>query len=94
MDSLLTRNKSFRLSNADREITVFVICLICMFLFLFSAYEKIVDHQRFYNGLSKVSIIGPNAGVISYLVPILEALISILLIILKRKQRDYMDLLF
>ncbi|WP_394365959.1 MauE/DoxX family redox-associated membrane protein [Pedobacter hiemivivus] len=83
MDSSLTKYKSFRLSNSAREITVFVICCTCMFLFLFSAFEKIVEHQRFYNGLSNVSIIGSKAEVISYFVPMSEVLISILLIIPK-----------
>lgn len=87
MDSSLNANKSYRLSDSTREVTVFVICLICTFLFLFSAYEKFADHQRFYNGLSKVSIIGSKAKVISYVVPIFEALISILLIIPKTHKK-------
>lgn len=81
MDSAISGIKSIRLSNSAKEIAVFVICLICMFLFLFSAYEKLVEHQRFYKGLSSVTIIGSRAGIISYAVPIFEIITSMLLII-------------
>lgn len=87
MDSSLSANKLFKLSDSTREIVVFIICLICTFLFLFSAYEKLADHQRFYNGLSKVSIIGSKAKVISYVVPIFEVVVSILLIIPKTHKK-------
>lgn len=87
MESSLTRIKSFRLSNSAREQAVLGICLISIFLFLFSAYEKLVDHQRFYQGLSRVSIIGSKAEIISYAVPLLEVSISILLIIPKTQRK-------
>lgn len=52
-----------------------------MFLFLYTAYSKWTDHARFLKGLTKVKWIGSNAGYISWLVPLAEVLISLLLII-------------
>lgn len=83
MESAIEGNKSFRFNDNFKEWIVFGICLICTFLFLFSAYEKIIDHSRFEKGLSKVSIIGSYANLIAWTVPILEIFISLLLIIPK-----------
>lgn len=84
MESILKKNRSYRLRESTKEWMVLGICLICTFLFLFSAYEKIIDHTRFANGLSRVSGIAPFAIIISWAVLILEILISKLLIIPKR----------
>lgn len=83
MESTLKGNGSFRFNADFKEWVVLGICLVCTFLFLFSAYEKIIDHSRFAKGLSKVSIIGSYSTFIAWTVPILEILISILLIIPK-----------
>lgn len=64
-----------------KEYLFLGICLVCMALFLFSAYEKIVEHEKFLNGLSKVKFIKEYAVFISFGVPILEIIISILLLI-------------
>ncbi|WP_394367955.1 MauE/DoxX family redox-associated membrane protein [Pedobacter gandavensis] len=83
MESTIEGNRSFRFNDNFKEWIVFGICLICTFLFLFSAYEKIIDHSRFAKGLSKVSIISSYANLIAWAIPILEILISLLLIIPK-----------
>lgn len=54
-----------------------------MFLFIISAYTKIDDHERFVMGLAKVQFIGGHATLISWMVPIAETGISLLLIIPK-----------
>ncbi|WP_316753292.1 MauE/DoxX family redox-associated membrane protein [Pedobacter gandavensis] len=86
MESITERNRSFRFNDSFKEWLVLSICLICTFLFLFSAYEKIIDHNRFAKGLSKVSIISSYAILIAWAVPILEILVSILLIVPKTHQ--------
>lgn len=59
---------------------LWVISLICIFLFSYAAYGKITDHYIFYKGLSKVSFIGPFAWYISWLVPLSEIVVSVLLL--------------
>lgn len=80
--TILPKTK-LQLSDKLRDRLVFYVCLICIFLFLYTAYSKITDHQRFLKGLLKVTIIGGAALYISWLVPAAEVLISILLIIPK-----------
>jgi uncharacterized membrane protein (DUF485 family) len=70
-------------SEKFKNNTIFCICLTCIFLFLYTGYSKIADHGRFLNGLTRVTIIGPFAIYISWIVPIVEIIISILLIIPK-----------
>lgn len=68
-----------------RERIVFIIALICLFLFVLSASEKLIDHKRFLSGLKRVPLIGPYALFISWAVPIVELCISTLLFIPKRQ---------
>ena len=68
-------------SEKFKNNTIFFICLICVFLFLYTGYSKIEDHRRFFKGLTRVTIIGPYALLISWIVPIVEIIIAILLII-------------
>jgi len=57
--------------------------LACMFLFLYTAYAKLIDHERFVKGLTKVRLISAFAVYISWLVPLVEILVFILLLIPK-----------
>lgn len=77
----MENKKRHKLSPNQIDYIVFIICLFCVFLFMFSAYEKITDHSRFESGLSKVEVLKPFAGLISWAVPVLEIAISLLLII-------------
>lgn len=86
MENTTAKRNAFYLNNAFKEWISFGICLICMFLFLFSAYEKIIEHDQFLSGLKKVSFINQFAGFIAWAVPMLEILISILLIIPKTQK--------
>jgi hypothetical protein len=81
METIILPKAKFQLSNRQKDRLVFLICLICIFLFLCTAHSKIIDHQRFFKGLSKVAVIGGLALYISWLVPAAEVLISVLLII-------------
>ena len=79
---MITR-RSFRFTDSTKERTAFLIILICLFLFLISAYTKIEDHERFSRGLANVQLIGAHATLISWMVPIAEIGVSLLLIIPK-----------
>lgn len=57
------------------------ICLGLIFLFAFSSYEKLMDIDRFERDLSKISLIGAFAPVVSWIVPLIELGIVVLLII-------------
>jgi len=81
MDSVSTKKQRFLLSDKGKERVIWVICLLCMFLFLYTAYAKITDHGRFLNGLYHVKIISHFALYISWLVPLAEILVAILLIV-------------
>ncbi|WP_158994167.1 MauE/DoxX family redox-associated membrane protein [Mucilaginibacter sp. L196] len=81
METVKISKSKFHLSDKLGERVVFIICLICMFLFLYTAYSKFIDHQRFFKGLSTVSVIGSFAIYLSWLVPSSEVLVSVLLII-------------
>ena len=56
---------------------------ICLFLFVYTAYAKIIDHDRFLHGLTKVHLVSRNAGLIAVLVPVIEVAVSALLIVPK-----------
>lgn len=81
METTILPKAKFQLSNRFRDILIFLICLICLVLFLCTAYDKVIDHQRFYEGLSRVAVIGYLALYISWLVPAAEVLTAILLIL-------------
>lgn len=83
MESTMITRRSFRFTDSTKEGLAFLIILICLFLFLISAYTKIEDHERFSRGLANVELIGAHATLISWMVPIAEIGVSLLLIIPK-----------
>jgi len=80
--AISTRNK-FQLSDNSKEKITDAICWICMALFVYTAYAKLIDHQRFLKGLTRVQMIRKFAVIISYSVPVIEILIALLLLIPK-----------
>lgn len=80
MESITIKGISFQLTDSARKTLAFTICMMCLFLFAISAYDKIVDHERFLAGLSKVKFIGSYAVYLAWGVPIAEIIVSILLI--------------
>lgn len=79
MESIAIKGISIQLTDNARKIIAFTICMICLFLFAISAYDKITDHERFLTGLSKVHFIGSYAVYLTWGVPIAEIIVSILL---------------
>jgi hypothetical protein len=70
-----------RISIKTRQRIVFVISLLSIFLFLYTAYSKLAEHERFLKGLSKVQLISPYATLLSWLVPFAEIIVAALLIL-------------
>lgn len=64
-----------------RNLLLTIVNIILASLFAYTAYEKIMDHERFMNGISKVEIIGSYSFLISWAVPIAEVIISVLVLI-------------
>lgn len=86
MNTVIAKKTSILFSVRTKHWLSFCICLLCVFLFVISAYDKIAEHERFRNGLSKVAIIGSYAYIISWLVPIVEMVVALLLIIPKTQK--------
>ena len=81
MESVIINNSRFQISNLVKERIVIAIRWLCMALFAYTAYAKIIDHDRFLNGLMNVHIISGFAVIISFLVPRIEIVIAVLLLI-------------
>ena len=82
MERVITNNKlKFQSSELAKERAIIVLRWLCMGLFLYTAYAKIVDHHRFLNGLTRVHIISHFAVFISFAVPLVEILVALLLLI-------------
>ncbi len=78
---LLNSKISTLLTEKVRDYTAFVICMLCMVLFLISAFEKVADYETFEKGLARVAFIGNYAEAIARAVPALEAGIAVLLMV-------------
>ena len=79
----ITFNSSIKISDSKKEILITITRYLCLFLFVYTAYAKLVDHERFYKGLANVHMVRHYAAFVSYFVPLAEVLISILLIVPK-----------
>ena len=83
MERSINKQTIFQLTEKTKGRLIFSICLICVFLFLYTAYSKILEHGRFLKGLSRVEFLGSFAGPISWAVPVAEISVAVLMIIPK-----------
>ncbi|NHA02507.1 hypothetical protein G7092_01800 [Mucilaginibacter sp. HC2] len=81
MESIITNDTKFQVPTSTKEKIITAICWLCMALFLYTAYAKIVDHARFLAGLTRVHLISGFAVFISFAVPVVEILVALLLLI-------------
>jgi len=81
MERTIIRKNIFQLTDSAKEWIVYGICILCLALFASAAYGKVVDHETFSEGLSKVSFIKGTAIYIAWFVPVAELLVVVLLII-------------
>lgn len=80
METIMSKITLLRITDKAKEWMVYGISLLCLALFAAAAYDKVVAHQTFLKGLSRVSFIGGAAIYISWLVPVTEILVCILLV--------------
>ncbi|RZJ76199.1 MAG: hypothetical protein EOO45_03155 [Flavobacterium sp.] len=81
MKSLKITRFQGNIQAKHQQLILLLLNIILASLFAYTAYEKIIDHERFMNGISKVAIIGKFAFLISWSVPIVEGLIAVLILI-------------
>lgn len=81
MKPVLSALLPVKLKPGLREGIQILISLVCLSLFVYTAREKLLDHERFLDGLSRVSFIGKWALPLSWLVPAGEFLTALLLLI-------------
>jgi hypothetical protein len=81
MESIITNNVRFQVSEPAKEKIITAICWLCMALFFYTAYAKIIDHARFLKGLTRVHLISGFAVFTSFAVPIVEIIVALLLLI-------------
>jgi hypothetical protein len=93
MENITLNKIELRIRDLDRDRLIIGIKLVCMFLFLYTAYAKIIDHDRFFKGLSKVHIISGFAVFVSWFVPISEILTFVLLLIPKMVKWGFVSFL-
>lgn len=81
MESTITGNLKFRVSEIAKDRIITAICWLGMALFFYTAYAKTVDHARFLAGLTRVHLISGFAVFISFAVPAVEVIVAVLLLI-------------
>lgn len=81
MESTITNNIRFRISESAKDRIILAICWVCMALFLYTAYAKTVNHPRFLGGLTRVHLISGVAAFVSFAVPLTEVIVALLLLI-------------
>ena len=80
MNTVTQRFSAFHLSPTTREGLSFFICLVCLALFVVSAYDKIAEHERFLRGIEKVKYVGDYRLFVSWAVPVMEIAVSLMLL--------------
>lgn len=85
MEKLLQERKLFGLaiSRVAKERIIFVISLAFIFLYCYTGFDKLNHLEKFGKGISKIPYVGGMAVWIGWGVPVVELLISVLLIIPK-----------
>jgi len=68
-----------KLNSTFRNNFIYAIALLHIFLFTYAAVSKIIDFQNFQTQLGQSPLLSPYAQIISYLVILVELLISVLL---------------
>lgn len=81
METTLNKQKAFRPSPKTREIIVDIITYSFIILFMYTATDKLLTIKSFASTLAKSPLIGGYHMIIAWTIPIIEIIISIILII-------------
>lgn len=82
----ITGKQPFYKRNQAKQLLITGITGLCIFLLVYTAQAKIVEHDQFHKGLLKTPYLKDYALIISWLVPISELAIASLLIIPKTQR--------
>jgi len=73
--------------NKEHRTPIFFFAVyFFIFLFLYTAADKVMNHETFENVLSRSVLIGPTSAYIAWLVPASEILIGITLLVPKTQK--------
>lgn len=75
------RSKAASKPSISRETLITAITMTCIFLFTYTGYLKLTGHDRFQQFLAAIPYLGTYAQLISWMVPIGELAIALLLIL-------------
>jgi uncharacterized membrane protein YphA (DoxX/SURF4 family) len=64
----------------NRKIAIEVICFLFIFLFVYAAVSKLADYQKFVVQLGQSPMLTRWAGFAAWFVPVIEIVISIMLV--------------
>jgi len=77
----ITAKRPFLERAQIKQLLIMGIKALCIILLVYTAKEKLEDHERFYKGLSKIQYIKDYALTISWLVPIFEIVVAAVIIL-------------
>jgi len=80
MKSISKKSLSPGATRSGRIITD-IICYAFVLLFLYAAVSKLLDYQQFELQIAKSPVVTDFAGILAWLVPVVEILVSILLLV-------------
>lgn len=86
--------RNFQLSTKSRETIVDVAAYLFIILFMYTAANKILTLNSFASTLAKMSFIGRYSKILAWGIPILEIVVSIVLIIPSFRRRGLRASLF
>lgn len=81
MEIILKKFTSLQLSDKYKEIITEIIVNLFIVLFMYTAASKILTMEKFSSTLSRSPLIGSYNVIVGWAVPVIEILISLLLII-------------
>lgn len=77
----ITAKQRFLKRDQIKQFLILGIKAICIILLVYTAKEKLADHERFYKGLQKIQYLKDYALTISWLVPIIEIAVAAVIIL-------------
>lgn len=74
-------SKASRFVGKHKSTITYFTSMAFVFLFVYTAQAKLTEHATFENMLAKTQVVDTFSGLLSWLIPITEIVISVLLII-------------
>lgn len=81
METIVNKRPLLRLSDKNREIIMDIAVYLFIMLFMYTAASKLLTIKSFASTLAKSPLIGSLNFVVAWFIPIIEIMISIVLII-------------